>query len=115
MKRRLVKDMRESLGWTPETADKRMKLTPGTWAMIESGKQPLSVKQFIRLFSATFRAAFGTVALQQEELEEYQAELAKANGIINQILTLPQNEETARLAKEAQAAIDRVYTALSKH
>lgn len=114
MKQRLVKEIRSALGWTPHTADTRMKLTPGTWALIESGQQAISVRQFIRLFSATFKAAFGTVALQTEELAAFQQELDKASDYITQIIDMPQNEKTAALAQKAKAAINQAYQLINK-
>lgn len=110
MKRRLVKEMRRSLGWSISTADSRMRLAPGTWQKIESGQQALSVKQFIALFGATFKAAFGTVAFEQEEMASYQAELTKADELIKMIIVHPERaQELAAQAKVAVRNAQRVF------
>lgn len=108
MKKRLATEIRTSLGWTTDLADKHFKLSPGTWQRIENGQQAVSIKQLISLFKAALLRSFGAKTLQFDELEAFKAELYKAQGIM---LELQQNCDISDNFKEQTA---QAITAIQK-
>jgi hypothetical protein len=97
----IAKEIRQSLGWSLTQADQQLNLANGTWQRIEQRQIKLSLKQFFALGLKALRATFGAVVLTEQQINSYNAEMEKLNGLM---LILQQNADNPELLTQLQKA-----------
>lgn len=110
----IAKEIRQSLGWSLTQADQQLKLAKGTWQRIEQRQLKLSFKQLFALLLKTLRATFGAVVLTEKQIDSYNAEMAKLDGLMLMMQPYADNPELMNQLKQAADALNRAKTVITK-
>ena len=101
-------EIRQSLGWSLTQADQKLNLASGTWQRIEQRQLKLSLKQFFALGLKTLRATFGSTVLTEQQIDSYNAEMEKLNGLL---LIMQEHADNPALFSQLQQAADSLARA----
>ena len=114
MKVSIATEIRQALGWSLEQADQHLKLAPGTWQRVEQRQLKLSFKQLFALGLKTLRATFGSVMLTEQQLDNYNAEMAKLDGLIVMLQRNTQDEAVKAKLHEAAGLLQQARNIIAK-